>query len=238
MPRSKKLGLRALGLCAIALGLMASAAQAEPNAKWLANGANVLDLAPSVIASLENNHGSLLTKIINILTHILCTAIVLINIKLELEGKFLGKAAFSGCDTLLTSLTSVSAPCLPKTAGLSDLIETLLVVGLIKLHLTGVGTNVETLVWIKADVAGQNLVDIETSEECAVGQKIPITGELVLRDLGGISTSLVTHLFEESPLSTLKASGQKAILDGAGNASLTGAHNGLTWSGIPGPAKP
>ena len=85
-------------------------------------------------------------------------------------------------------------------------------------------------------VSGGALAVVESSEECAVGQKINITGELILKDCKGeIKNELVTHLVEADNVnSTLKASGQAATIDGSANVSLSGAHVGLKWSGIPG----
>jgi len=187
----------------------------------------------AVKAKIENGTASLLTTILGIATKILCTEGTLVGVSLENEGALTkgGKVKFSNCATYLEGSSTASTPCLPKTAGANDIIETNGGVGLLVL-VGGVG---ETL--IKAAEEAKPLAVVESSVECAVGQKINITGELILKDCelfegkSAISHEQVTHLVEADNVnSTLKASGQKATIDGSATVETTG---GLSWSGLP-----
>jgi hypothetical protein len=238
-----RLRFKAFGLCALVLGLMAfaaSAAQAEPEARWMVAGANIEGATEVPIAEeleiekLEDiknpgKHLVLLTKILGILTHILCTTAKLINAKLIKEGGVSagGKVQFGGCGTFLEESSTASAPCLPKTAGVNDIIETNKGKGLLKLF-GGVG---ETLIMPEE---GETLAIVESSAECAVGQKIKMTGHIVIKDCKNIKTEEVGHLIEvDNVNSTLKASGQKAEIHGSAIVKLAGSGLGKLWSGLP-----
>lgn len=196
---------------------------------WMVGGANVNStLKPKMKAVLVSENASLLTKILGIATKVLCKILEVPN-TLGIEGNFNeGKIKFSGCATYLMGSSTASAACLPKVAGVNDVIETNALIGLLVL-VSGVG---ETLI---KSVSGGNLATIESAEECPVGQKINITGELFLKDgEGKVATELVSHLVEaDNVAGTLKASGQAATIDGSANASLEGVHAGLKWSGLP-----
>jgi len=205
-------------------------------------------LKPKLAFKFENEDIILLTRILNILTHILCKAVEYINGgELLTEGKIAsGKLRFNVCDTLLNGSGTPSTACLPVVGIMKDVIETRAVEGLLKLHLIVSGGAVEPLIYIKPTAVGP-LAVVSSSEECAVGQNINIEGELVLKDLtaaaeggpGGLKQEAIIHLVEESSLSTLKASGQTATIDGTAEVKLTGAlHEGRKWSGLPSATKP
>jgi len=232
MTRSNS-GLKILGLCGLALGLMcfmSSAAQAQAGAAWRVNGANITaPLKPGIKGVVENEALSLLSKILGIAVKILCKALSMTSTLGTEGGVNEGKMQYSGCATFLEGSATASAPCLPKTAGVNDVIETNAVLGLLVL-VGGVGE-----ILIKPSKEGGPLVVIESSAECAVGQKMTITGEIYLKDCQGkIKDELVTHLLEPDNVnSTVKISGQATVYDGSLNVTLTGAHNGLKWSGQP-----
>jgi len=100
--------------------------------------------------------------------------------------------------------------------------------GVIALPLTNVPEEVT-----KPDVEG-TLVVIESSAECAIGQKVNITDEIAerLRRVNSQRNSLRTYWKLNTKYSTLKAFGQRATIDGGANVSLKGAHEGLKWSGL------
>lgn len=229
MVRSR-IGLKALGLCSVVLGLMAfvaSAAQAEAGANWKVNGVNVTTLAPGLKAAVESETASLLTTILKIPTKVLCKTLTITNTLGASGSVNEGDVTFASCATYLNGSATASAPCLPKTAGVNDIIKSNKGKGLLIL-VGGVG---ETE--IKANT--EPLATIESTEECAVGQKIKIEGKLVLKDCQGkIKEELATHLVEvDNTASTLKASGQAATIDGSANVTLSGVHEGLKWSGQP-----
>jgi len=196
---------------------------------WRVNGTNVNStLKPKLKASIVNEEASLLATILGIATKIFCKTLEIPNTLGVERAIDEGKVKLTGCATYLEGSSTRSAPCLPDPAGVNDVIESKTLVGSIVL-VAGVG---ELLVKPKVEGA---LAVVESSAECAVGQKINVTGELVLKDgEGKITSELVTHLVEaDNVAGTLKASGQKATIDGSANVSLAGTHEGLKWSGIP-----
>jgi len=214
------------------MAFVTSSAQAEVGARWMVSGQNIeagKAGATPVKASIENETASLLTTILGIATKILCKQVELVGVSLENEGAVTkgGKAKLSNCAIYLEGSSTASAPCLPKTAGVNDIIETSKGKGLLVLF-GGVG---ETL--LRAEEEGKPLVVTESSAECAVGQKINITGEIILKDCGAgkVTEEKKVHLLEMDTVnSTLKASGQKAIIDGSVNLETT---TGVVWNGLP-----
>jgi hypothetical protein len=234
-----KLGL--LGLCAVVVGIMAvsaSAAQAEAGANWLilTSGGAVktgAELHAAVIGSLENNTGSLLSRVLGINVQILCTAATLVGVSLEGTGSLTngGKVKFSGCSV---DLNGAAAPeCAVHSAGQPvGTVETLAGKGLLVL-IGGVG---RTLIEPKE---GETFANLNMGEECPIGENIPVRGKLVIKDCENkLSTHLVTHLIEEDTVNSdlwvlNKTEEHKATIDGSALASLTGAHAGLAWAGDP-----
>lgn len=217
------------GLTLAVIACASSTSQAEVGSAWMVNGSNVVPpLNPTMTSVEENEIGSLLTTILGISTKISCKTTSIANTLGGTGSVNEGKVKFSGCATFLKGSATASAPCLPKTAGVGDVIQTDPLLGLIVL-VGGVGE-----ILIKG-LEGKPLAVIESSEECAIGQKIKITGEIYIKDCqNNLATELVTHLFEADNVnSTLKASNQGATIDGSNNISLNGAHAGLRWSGLP-----
>jgi hypothetical protein len=229
-----RLGLKALVLSGLVLGLMAFAAagaQAEGNFK--VNGANIAGaLLPSIqVSSVENKTASLLftlksgTKV-----EILCTEIRLLDglttndAKLGIEGKVdLGRVHFKECLTKLNGTTS--ANCKPFTGANSGLILTEPGKGLLRLH------EGQPVIEITPDT-GTTFVTISLGEFCAIGSEVPVAGVLFLKDCKNLgATEATEHLIEELPaLTKLTALGQPATLDGSAIVKLTGTHAGLKFS--------
>jgi len=228
---------RLIGLLALVLGLMAfgsTAAQAETGAHWNVSGVPISGaLLPEIQASLESNHGILLTKIGLSKVEILCTALKLVGAKLHELGKTSGKFHLSGCITKLNGVEAKACvPHSPKAA--NGLIESEAFTSLIQLHKpTGEESFGDLNVTININI---NLgKEAPEKNECAIGEKFVVSGALFLKDCqkeGGVEK--VTHLLEEGPLSTVKFGANPMTFDGSINVSLAGAHAGLKWSGIPG----
>jgi hypothetical protein len=227
--------VKALGLCALVLGLMAigtGAAQAEKGSHWNVNGkAITAELLVKIGATLENNHGILLSNALGKSFHILCTAMAFEEAELKVEGGSSGKIKFTGCIILLGGV--LSKPCEPKDAGVAGVILTKLLKDLILLH---EGEPVDELEPVVAPLFAL----IETSAECAFGSSIPVIGgRFTFQDCqkeGRIEK--VTHLGTElAALTELwilsKTAEHVARIDGSANVSLIGEHAGLTWSGTP-----
>jgi len=239
MVRSK-LGLKVLGLCALVLGLMAiaaSGAQAEAGAEWMVNGKNAKEwaagLLPEVkVVEVENKTATLLFNLNgNPLepVAILCTEATAEATHLVAPAGILGKVDFKGC--ILFYKGVLQKACEPHTG--TDVTKKGLIVtktskGLIVLD-EGQGT-----VTFEPN-EGTTFVVIETGEECAIGEEVPVAGKLNVRDCKGLfKTEEVNHLIEELPkLTTLTALGQPAKIDGSVVVALAGTHNTLKWSGLP-----
>jgi hypothetical protein len=235
-----KPGLKALGLFALVLGLMAFAtgsAQAEVGAHWNVAGKSIngTGLKPELQAKeLENKTSTLLTKILGSLYHVLCTGITLIGFVLLDNGGSSGTIRFTNCVAIVNGV--VQKACEPKSKEVAGVIETNLLKDLIVLHKLENG-EVDTLDRLEPN-EGETFATIESSASCAVGAKIPVKGKFFLKDCKNeFQTELVDHLVEEGPLThlfvisdTVEHAGK---IDGSVILTLAGAHAGLTWSGTP-----
>lgn len=267
-----RLGLKALGLCAALLGLMAvttGSAQAEPTSFWsVVNpvGGALTKITTEVLlpevqikeieelkdVSDPGKHLVLLTTINGFKVSLLCSGAELENAagtgppKLLKEGSLLGRAKFTGCITKLNGATS--GVCKPHSPGAaSGTILTERVKGLIKLHELGVGgVKDSTILLFPEDKEGKQIGTFVTivlgvegiENECAIGERLNVEGELVIWDcLGNTSFSeeKVDHLVEEFPgLKLLKFGAQPATIDGSALVHLVGAHPDWKWGGTPG----
>jgi hypothetical protein len=235
-----RLGLKALGLSAMLLGLMAftaSGAQAEATAAWMVNGTNVnATLLPSIdISEIETGKASLLTKIAGATVTYTCTGAKLVGAKLEPEGKLTngGKVLFTGCETFVNG--ALSAVCVPKSSGKANgEIESLAGKGLIELNAAK-----EPVTKISPS-SGETFATILHGGECGLPESVPVKGKLVIKDCKKEGkVELVSHLIEQdTTLSHLfvisDTAEHAAIIDGSALTALTGAHAGLKFSGLPG----
>lgn len=238
------LRLKALGLCAMVLGLMAfsaSAAQAEPNARWMINGLNIVEkepkagvettLLPAVgIAEIEGGSATLVTTIAGAKTEFLCTAADLTGAKLEKEGRITegGKVKFSNCVTLLNG--SLSKVCVPKGGGeafgsiLSDTGK-----GLIVLHENASKVK-ETLTRISPTRVDLRFALLEFGEECSLPEKVGVFGHLYIQDGASASAEKEFHLIKQGPLTKLwvisDTAEHAANIVGSAWAGLIGEHKG------------
>jgi hypothetical protein len=253
MIRSRR-GFKTLCRLGIVTGLVLFAinvAQAETNATWevKTTGGTVVavpgtnDLLPLVqIKSLENNTASMLyTTGAGTNVEISCqTAELLENVRMTASGGLsLGKALFHGCTTKLNGVLSV--PCEPFVGGNNGLIESKKATALIVLHLTGVGTNVETLLKITPDT-GTEFASITVGGECSIISPIVVSGSLALKDPNNLGALSADHLFQQGALTSLTANGRAVTLDGSFLMKMVGAgaggHEGLQWQGLPTAVKP
>lgn len=231
-----KLGLKALTLSALVVGVMAigaSAAQANGDWTYINPSGGALktfdsSLVPTIqistdvagVLHFETKGG---TKVL-----FLCpTAKLTENVKLLEGGKTSnGKVRFEGCTTDLNG--SASKPCEPHNGTEKGVIVTKEGLGLIVLH------NSEPAILIEP-VTGTLLATIETGEECSIGASVNVNGHVILKDCfnsgAGALEHKVTHLGEPAGLTgELTALGQPATLLGSVFAFLTGAHENFKWA--------
>ena len=241
-----RLGLKALGMCALVLGLMAvwaGAAQAEETGgSWTyipAGGGTLQTFSgtlhePSINGALEETatlHSEVLegTKV---LYH--CTAVSVVGGKLQLGGDVAGTLVFSGCTTLLNGV--ISAPCKPKAGGTEEgVIKTVAILALMLLHKLAEG-GVKDKILIAHPASGTNFAFVESSATCAIGQKVAVGGLFAIQDAAP-STHAVNHLIKEFlPLTDLylisKTAEHKAEILGSAIAFLTSPHLNYQWAGL------
>ena len=240
MHRSR-LGLKALGLCALVVGLtvfVTGVAQAEKGSNWRVGGVNVPNNTlkpPLEVKELENKTGSLLGTLIGLSTQILCTNATLTGAVLLTEGSVSGGGSikYTGCKVFIGG--TVTPACEPK----EGIIKTNPLKGLILLVLTVPNTTVETLVDVEP-AEGTEFATITSSEKCAVGEKIVVRGVIDFKDCKKAwGTDAVEHLIEESPeVSKLTANNKPASLDGSVIVQLGGAEVGKTFSAQGSATKP
>jgi hypothetical protein len=232
-------GLKALGLSALVVGVMAvgtsGVAQAEVGACWgYTSGATLscfsTTLEAKPLIALEGNTNTLLIANLNL--EILCTAAAFIE-----GGTFsangsilLGRLDFSGCITLTKTptLTKLNA-CTPQDpVGRLGHIRSEKGTGLIVLH------SGEPVVELKPDV-GTVLAKIFLGELCAHTEEIIITGKLIIQEAGGkasFETHQLTHLSREfASLQLMRAGANVATIDGTASITLATPHQEFKWAG-------
>jgi hypothetical protein len=247
MARSR-LGLKALGMCALVLGMMAvwagTASAENTGGSWTYETGGVLKTfegalaEPSIDGTLEET-ATLHAKVLGgteLLYH--CEEVKVVGGKLKANGVVLGKLVFHKCKTLLNGVTS--APCAPNAGGTHPgLIETNLIEAQMLLHKLASGVVDKILVASPENAAGELIVDftfVESEAGCSIGQKVLIGGKFAIQDAAP-TTHSVNHLIKEfAPLTDLfvisKTAEHKASILGSANAFLTGAHVGFKWAGL------
>jgi hypothetical protein len=233
-----------LGLCAVVFGVMAfgaTAAHAEKGAKWLlaekAPNSGLITFLKASVGLEAETVGILHSKIAGIAVLFECKKLEAINANLEAEGSVNkgAKIKFSECITKLNGATS--SPCEPKAGGTEKgVINTAAGHALIELHELAGGVK-DDIVKILPD-EGKTFATIEMSEECAIGEKVPVIGKATLKDCEGLAlTHLVKHLVEIGPLTELWTISETpehvATILGSAYAFLTGVHTGFKFSGDP-----
>jgi len=246
MVRSR-LGLKALGLCAMVLGLMAfgtTAAQAEPGAIWDVNGGALPEaLLPTLAATLEG-HATLLSKTGGKPFHILCSGVELKETHLVFPAGVLGFVKFTGCTLLeLKEGEAITlAACEPHEGEEKGVVITKKAKGLILLHefknAKGEVERKEGVTEFEPEI-GTTFATVHTSSKCGFGENIPVGGKVLFQDCQkAFSTPQPTHLIEYNVLSELwtfsNTAEHKATIDGSANVVLSGEkHKGLTFNGLP-----
>ena len=240
-----RLGLKALGMCALIFGLMAvwaGAAQAEETGgKWTyLTKAEELKTFEGALAEPEIGGKIDVTLVLHSEalegTKILyeCKAVAAaVGSKLKANGVALGKLVFKECDTFLNGVLSV--PCMP----LLQTIETNLIEAQMLLHKLPGGTIDKILIAQPETVEGQlttTFALIHSSNMCALGLNVPVGGKFAL-EFSNPTTHEVEHLAKEFPALThlwiiSDTAEHKANILGSGWAFLVGAHAGLKWAGL------
>jgi hypothetical protein len=227
----------------------ATAAQGTVGAKWL-----VLKTNGALMSESEVNEGTISVALEAETTGILHTKIAGVTVlfectKIGFEKAFLlangsigeskgfvkgSKVQFSGCITKLNGVTSKA--CQPTAKFFeSGVIRTNTGHALLVLHELVSGVR-DDFVQFLPDT-GETFATIEMSEECSIGEKVPIIGKLLIKDAFSALTHLTHHLIEVGPLTELwsisKTPEHIATVLGSAFASLGGAGFTLSWAGDP-----
>lgn len=232
-----------LGLCMMALSLMAIAANSASAAvEWLildksGTALNASALPAEIVGELENNDGTLLTKLIGLEISVLCTSATLTGTKLEGGGKLTngGKVTFGGCTVPTPTGCTVSS-----VGAATGTIQSLAGKGQLQ-------TNGETLIEPSTGITFAELVFAGATCPLPTGVGEPINGKLWIKDCEKqAATHLVKHLISESLEHHTGTGGKLGTLwigkdteehletriDGSVEVFLAGAHNGLSWGAI------
>lgn len=220
-------GVAALGLLAV----VAAFTYAEVGSSWSVNGSKVTStLLPTIQVHELGSGVTLLSKVLGQQLAVSCSAAEVMNAKLETEGTISSgsKLKFSGCTTKIGGTTSKA--CEPHIGAEKGVIVSSGMKGSLVLQEKVAVTRFEP-------TAGTTLATLEMSEECSLGEKLPVIGAITLRD-AELANEAVKHVFVEGPSTELwvisKTAEHAATIDGSVTLALTGAHLGLKWSGTPG----
>jgi hypothetical protein len=255
-----RLGLKALGMCGLVLGLMAvwaGAAQAEnPGGSWTyINGAGELKTFEGALAEPEiegevekDEAGNPIPGILHAEalenTKVLyeCKKFKAIGGKLKANGVALGKLEFSECVTFLNGVKSEA--CKPKEGK----VTTNLIKAQMLLHKLPENAKKEIIIDKILIAEGEteaggaaNFAVIESTATCALGIKVPVGGKFAIQ--GGAESNkeasehLEKHLIREFlPLTALwilsNTAEHKSEILGSAWAFLKGAHLGLKFAGL------
>jgi hypothetical protein len=223
--------LHAVGLAVLALTLF-GATSAQAASSWMVAGANLTSGEKSLKVTAVGTGVSLLTKLLKAEVKFSCKKTELVGIALKPEGKLTegGTARFTECKTFINGKESL--PCEPKNGGTE---KGVVVTSKLKGELTFY-KNEEGVTLVKP-TAGETFAQIEMSEECSIGEVVPIVGTGIgLVDSGGLPGLLGeagTHKFKAGPLTELwavsKTEEHKVTIDGEMEASLS---SGEAWNGL------
>ncbi len=218
---------RTIGLLFFVVGLTAiSVGSAQANWKLITSKGELVGVTEALLPQFllkeaENKTLAFLwtTKNGVAITHLCLTAAV-IGMKMLPSGSTTeGKLRFTGCVTLLNG--TLSPACYPRGhLGEKGVFETN------KITATAVAGGIKY-----QPVEGENFAALELGEECAIGESLPVTGALFLKESAGtFEKEQVTHLFDQGS-SSIAVLGMPLTLDATLVIELSGEHMGLKWAG-------
>jgi hypothetical protein len=251
-----RLGLKALGMCALVIGLMAvwaGSAQAElTGGKWTYEpSAGVVKTfegtlaEPEVSGKLEKETTAVLhTKVLGGTSLLYeCKAVSVIGGKLKAElnkekvlvsnGEVLGELTFTGCEAFLGG--ALSKNCNP----VGETIKTKKIKAFMLLHKLPENAKKEIItdkILVAEPEEGTTFATVESTELCSIGSKVPIGGKFAIQDPAP-TTQSVNHLISEFPALThlfviSDTVEHAANILGSAEAFLLAPHLGLKWAGV------
>ncbi len=234
-----RLGLKALRICALMIGVMAISASGAQASQWMVKGADLTG-GKSVIGSVEGNSVALLSEINKLKIEIACTSGELVGVELkgspEGETNTTGDLKFTGCKVFKNLNPGLEElACTVHSKGQPNgtvLTET----GHGKLELNGAKTEGITL--ILPNNAAKEFVVLEmlsATEECVLPPTAKIFGSFAAKDCEGKGEiEQVTHLIVEEPIGTKlflisETAEHVAKIDGSANMKLA---TGEIWNAL------
>ncbi len=233
-------GLKLLfGFCLLALGLLgAGSAQATT---WRVGGADLTSGTKLIKAQIVAPSATLDTKIGGNEVKFTCKKGTLKEVELEKEGKLKegGSVRLEECTTAVNGTTQ--SVCEPINGAEKGVIVSNKGKGRLTSHSTGEGvTIIESTV--KEKIEGKEVSvfgHVKMSEECSIGEDVPIIGsKLGIVDSGGMTgllTEAAVHKIKEGPLTEIWAISEtaehKATVLGEAAVELAAGGN---WSGSAG----
>ena len=237
-----------LGLCAMALGVIAvSATSAQAAFSWLVldssksvatevvlTGEGGTNLLAALTGEPDSADLSLLTELNGLEIAVTCTNFTLLNFSLEAHGKLStgGRTIFTGCDAYKGGILGTNLGCVVKSPGAPDgTIETNELKGELALH-----AGAEVVVKILA--LGTDIATLRF-EECELTEVNPLRGVIYINDgLAQATTHATRHLIEQHALTRIYLGSHnekklsKTKFDGSAWVELTGTHDNLDWSAM------
>jgi hypothetical protein len=230
-----KLGL--LGLCVLAVGMMAfSAASAQAAPEWLVLtkegvAKTAAELNASLGAELDGETASLDTHLVKLHVRVTCKKGTLENAKLVTGGGVSagGKVKFEGCETFNAATSTLLPECKVKSPGAAF--------GTVE-SFKGKGQLLSSGETELKPETGTEFAKLEFEAGCVLPTPDPVTGKLVVKDCEGKAAEhLVKHLLVQGAGTSLAVGSDTAehletSLVGSAWVFLTGEHLNLKWGAM------
>ncbi len=234
-----RLGLKALGLCALMIGVMAMSVSVAQASQWMVNKVDLTG-AKVVTGSIEGASAVLLSEINKLKIEVACTTGELVGVELKgsPEGttnttgdlKFTGCKVFKNLNPGLEELAcTVHSKGQPNGTVLTETGK-----GLLELN----AAKTEGITLIIPNNAGKEFVVLEMlspTEECVLPSTVKVFGSFAAKDCEGKGeTEQVTHLIVEEPTGTKlfvisETAEHIAKIDGSANIKLA---TGEIWNAL------
>jgi hypothetical protein len=231
-----RMRLKLVGLCIMALGLVALGASAAQAAVWMVNGGNLTVNTKSLNGRMVPTNGKLLFTLGASNIAVVCTALSFVEMTFSPGGVVTGgHVKFTGCTTEIN--TKVATKCQPFVGTETGVVLTEELKGQLGLH--ELSPTAKDGIVVITPRTGKTLAKVNLGAACSIGETLLVKGQVAAKDFGGnasLETEKRIHEFDEfSALTQLKASIEEsetesnATLDGKAEVELSSTEN---WNGL------